>query len=674
MTVDPFQYATRGEEAVSLWEFSLPQMPTAEPKVSSVQETESKPVSAAFSDGFPATSVVQKASVRGSATKAYVTRILDWRWEVPAACALAHSILEVVYGVRDASRVSAGDVELVALVPDGWLPLAAKHRLSGCGYRVQPVPQPRSIPRYLGVPLAAWSLTEYRAVIFMEPTSLVLSPSIQELFHCGCFCAPVQTGEYFSTGVFGLRPSARVHARMLQVLKRDVLGEPWPSSRQHPRKELLWHEAGQSLSAFLNAFMRDFLRAPYFPQKVPAERIDEDDAVYGELMRTCCDDPVLLVSSLRLATDPAAVCVRRLPIGYDGDPVFHGVFSNTRVIRFAPPFTPYAWWSRWFIGNKAAWRASQRAFAGSHANSMALGPWAIAVLGYNGGLGGSIAIVGLVLYLCMRVARNPSLAYHFLIHSKAYIWRRTARVSALLHQLSGRYPIRGFLSRVLWRKRCNDDFVVKDPESRGFTDKEDVRNSPIFPKIPYCGSSALCGLLSGLLTPCIAWFTTPTFLPSYLGIPLFASLCATLQSCSLNVLRLHFQRIRVHDEHLSTRSLSEKHRATRRWQEARDGASGRGPIDSTNHHAVWPNIDPADSLYRSCRFSVAASKVSLLVHFLWWILVPEIPILVTRNMRVVIAMWGSFFFIYAYMCSLIFHQIVAVDWTLSLAQVSMRKE
>jgi hypothetical protein len=37
----------------------------------------------------------------------------------------------------------------------------------------------------------SWALTEYRAVVYIEPSSLIISPSVQELFRCGCFCASI---------------------------------------------------------------------------------------------------------------------------------------------------------------------------------------------------------------------------------------------------------------------------------------------------------------------------------------------------------------------------------------------------------------------------------------------------------------------------------------------------
>ncbi len=660
--VDPFQYATRGEEAVSLWEFSLPEVPTGTADRSIARAAGGNPVSEQAAVGSLPSSIVQEAPARRTATRAYVTRILDWRREVPAACALAHSILNVVYGVRAASAVSANDVELVALVPDKWLPLGAKYRLESCGFRVHPVRTDRSVPRYLSVPLAAWSLTQYRAVIFLEPTSLALSPSIQELFHCGCFCAPVQTGEYFSTGVFGLRPSTRVHARMLQMILRDILGETPPGYGREPRKELLWHEAGQSLNAFLNTFLRDFLRAPYFPQMVPAERIDEDDAVYGELIRNCCNDPVLLVSSLRMASDPAAVCVRRLPIGYDGDPVFHGVFSNTRVIRFGQPFTPYAWWSRWVIGNKVAWQASQRALAGSRASLFSSDPVKFIALSFSDGTAGGLAFAGSLFWICWHVAYCPHLVFRAADHMKAQLGKKIGKLNLLLYPLwDGRLLRLALPSGWPFRKQ-SARFARRDPESSGFFDQVDDYSPTPLSTILCCGYSTIYGFLSGTLAPCIAWMATPSFLPAFVGMSIFVLLCLTLQLCFLSLVRLHFVRKRIRRISTLDGALRTAPNPGRPVRGTPGDMSAATTFDSRDFSMLRSNGRPTNGAHRSKLVPFASSKLLLVGHALWWVLAPQVPILITRNMRVVIAMWGGLFLIYCCLSSLSFHQAVLADW------------
>lgn len=285
--------------------------------------------------------------------------------DVFAACALAHSLRSSVYGGADDLAEDA-DIALVALVRDARaLPPHQRARLEHCGYAVAdaargPAGAPATTPlphRFL--PLAAWSLTAFASVVYMEPHSLALSSSVGELLHCGCFCASIRRGEYASVGVFGLRPSARVFAHMTRALRDDVPVD--------------MPEAAASLAGFLNAYFRDLLKAPYFPRRTPAERLD----AAGEhpcADRAACDEPALLTSGPR---DSDSGCLRRLPIGYAGDAVFHGVFGNTRALHFESPLLPHAWWSRLVIGNRAARRAMASAADGARRAYALPGAWDI---------------------------------------------------------------------------------------------------------------------------------------------------------------------------------------------------------------------------------------------------------------------------------------------------------
>jgi len=665
--LDPFQYATRGEEPANILSLISSQTIPREDEDIAAQEFHSGAFLESFdNEGVDAT-VLSHEPARGTATKAYVTRILNWRHELPAACALAYSIASVVYGIEDISRISAGDVELVALVESQRLPRSARFYLEKCGYRVVPVQPQLGIPDFLRLPLASWSLTEYKAVIFIEPISLVLSPSVQELFHCGCFCAAVQTGEYFSAGVFGLRPSLKVHSRMLEFLRRDVIGLDWPPAHYAEKHRHLFTEASRSLGAFLNTYFRDFLRAPYFPQKIPAEHIDEDDMEYGELMRSCCDDPILLVSSLRLASDPNSVCVRRLPIGYNGDPVFHGVFSNTRVIRFTAPLTPYAWWSAWVIGNKAAWRASRRALGSVRARFWAAGPPFLGPLMLGSGLMGLAAAI-VVLLVSWREARHP-----FLGHWLATVLGTLANVqrNALIERGGQKRdrPFR-FWSRLRTARRPSAKSTVDagscDPESSCRLERAPSSRRSMWIRCMNLLVGNLCGLVGGLVLPATAWLMVPTYLPAPVGAALFASLCVALQHCTLSVLRFYFQR-RCFSQTIPPPPPPPQGAA---FEGARHHASERDSSDTINaieekQSRGYPRLGASSrhsaGLQRNAARPLLLPRYVHIAHFIWWIVAPQIPILFTRNIPRVITIWVSSLFIYDMICCLGFAFVLQSD-------------
>lgn len=55
----------------------------------------------------------------------------------------------------------------------------------------------------------AWSLTEYKAVVYMEPSSVIISPSVEEMFRCGCFCASIYKVREFSLLSYSLLMASR---------------------------------------------------------------------------------------------------------------------------------------------------------------------------------------------------------------------------------------------------------------------------------------------------------------------------------------------------------------------------------------------------------------------------------------------------------------------------------
>ncbi|GJD06263.1 Inositol phosphorylceramide glucuronosyltransferase 1 [Galdieria sulphuraria] len=187
--------------------------------------------------------------------------------------------------------------------------------LKGCGWDVLKFSLPSNqyiieTRRLEWLRIHSWALAEYKAVVYVEPNSLVISPSVEEMFRCGCFCASIYKGDYFEPDVMGLKPDASVYQHMLSTLEANTLGKK------------------PQLVAWFNTYFKDLLMKPYFPLKVPAETV------------RCFSCEVKYFS----------ICMRRLPVGYNADPVSHGIFLNSRLLRYkVSSLKPYKWWSAIFL-------------------------------------------------------------------------------------------------------------------------------------------------------------------------------------------------------------------------------------------------------------------------------------------------------------------------------------
>ena len=81
---------------------------------------------------------------------------------------------------------------------DGWTIKQAE--TIGCPYTNCSKQVSRTFPKYL-----IWTLTEYRRVVFLDSDALVYA-NIDEVFHCGKFCASYQISDLFNTGVLVVKP------------------------------------------------------------------------------------------------------------------------------------------------------------------------------------------------------------------------------------------------------------------------------------------------------------------------------------------------------------------------------------------------------------------------------------------------------------------------------------
>ena len=84
------------------------------------------------------------------------------------------------------------------LEKDGWTIKNAE--TIGCPYRNCPEQYSKIFSRYL-----IWTLTEYRRIVFLDSDTLVYS-NIDELFHCGKFCASYRHSDLFNAGVLVVKP------------------------------------------------------------------------------------------------------------------------------------------------------------------------------------------------------------------------------------------------------------------------------------------------------------------------------------------------------------------------------------------------------------------------------------------------------------------------------------
>ena len=81
---------------------------------------------------------------------------------------------------------------------DGWMIKQAE--TIGCPYTNCSKQSNQIFPKYL-----IWTLTEYRRVVFLDSDALVYA-NIDEVFHCGKFCASYQISDHFNTGVLVVKP------------------------------------------------------------------------------------------------------------------------------------------------------------------------------------------------------------------------------------------------------------------------------------------------------------------------------------------------------------------------------------------------------------------------------------------------------------------------------------
>eukprot|EP00871_Galdieria_phlegrea_P002578 jgi/Galph1/3320/GphlegSOOS_G1976.1 len=250
--------------------------------------------------------------------EAFVTSIKSQK-DILDACVLARSLKAHFGNSRDLVAIVKGPQRAAEKKHDHNASLHNWKYLQRCGWDVLQFHLPFNKyivqnARLEWLRIHAWTLTEYKAVIYIEPNSLVISSSVEELFRCGCFCSPIYKGDYFDPDVMGLRPDSSVYAHMLTTIEENTLGK---------RPELI---------PWFNTYFRDLVMRPYFPLKVPAETV------------RCIDCSVQYFS----------FCMRRLPVGYNADPIFHGIFLNSRLLRYkSSSLKPYQWWSAVLLSYQA---------------------------------------------------------------------------------------------------------------------------------------------------------------------------------------------------------------------------------------------------------------------------------------------------------------------------------
>jgi glycogenin glucosyltransferase len=92
------------------------------------------------------------------------------------------------------------------LEKDGWMIKQAEN--IGCPYSNCPKHFSKIFLKFL-----IWTLTEYRRVVFLDSDALVYA-NIDEIFHCGKFCASYQTSDLFDTGVLVIKPDFLVYRNL----------------------------------------------------------------------------------------------------------------------------------------------------------------------------------------------------------------------------------------------------------------------------------------------------------------------------------------------------------------------------------------------------------------------------------------------------------------------------
>lgn len=108
-------------------------------------------------------------------------------------------------------RLSGTQREMIVLCTEE-VSTESRKILNDDGWTVKPIkaipsPYPNHAKQYSKVftKLMVWTLTEYRRVVFMDSDTLVYA-NIDELFHCGKFCAAYRHSDLFNSGVLVVKP------------------------------------------------------------------------------------------------------------------------------------------------------------------------------------------------------------------------------------------------------------------------------------------------------------------------------------------------------------------------------------------------------------------------------------------------------------------------------------
>ena len=93
---------------------------------------------------------------------------------------------------------------------DGWT--IKQVESIGCPYTNCPKQFSMTLTKYL-----IWTLTEYRRVVFLDSDALVYA-NIDELFHCGKFCASYRISDFFNTGVLVVKPDLYEYRNLISKI------------------------------------------------------------------------------------------------------------------------------------------------------------------------------------------------------------------------------------------------------------------------------------------------------------------------------------------------------------------------------------------------------------------------------------------------------------------------
>lgn len=172
--------------------------------------------------------------------------------------------------------------------------------------------------------LLIFNMTEYERVVYLDADTIVLR-NVDELFHCGGFCATLRHSEKFNGGVLVVSPSRVVFQDMLDKL--NILGS---------------YDGGDQ--GFLNAYFNELASAPLF------------DPSSGQ-------DLCSLNGKVKMISGEKSVCLRRLYTYYNADV---GLYiangnrwpipeTNISILHYTlGPIKPWKWWSIWVLGDSAS--------------------------------------------------------------------------------------------------------------------------------------------------------------------------------------------------------------------------------------------------------------------------------------------------------------------------------